>query len=144
MKLPVNTSKTKIVIFSGGRAKQDHKFYFNGEQIQVLNAHMYLGVFQSSNGSYTKPNKDIIDEANNPLLRKIRALNLPIDLQIDLFNKTIKPIVLYGCELWGTGNLESIERVQLKNLKQILNLKKHFFIYGKWRTRCVPSYVRLK
>ena len=40
-KLTVNTSKTKIVIFSGGRAKQDHKFYFNGEQIEVLNEYKY-------------------------------------------------------------------------------------------------------
>ena len=147
-KLTANTSKTKIVIFSGGRAKQDHKFYFNGEQIEVLNEYKYLGVFLSSNGSYTKAKKHIIDQANNAmfsLLRKIRALNLPIDLQVELFNKTIKPILLYGCELWGTGNLESIERVQLKFLKQILNLKKkHSFIYGIWRTRCVPSYVRDK
>ena len=36
-KLTVNTSKTKIAIFSGGRAKQDQTFYFNGEQIEVLN-----------------------------------------------------------------------------------------------------------
>ena len=40
-KLTVNTSKTKIVIFSGGRAKQDQTFYFNGEQIEVLNDHNF-------------------------------------------------------------------------------------------------------
>ena len=100
MKLTVNISKTKNVMFSGGRAKQDLKVYFNGEQIQVLNEHMYLGVFLSSNGSYTKANKHIIDQANNALfslLRKIRVLYLPIDLQIELFNKTIKFILLYGC-----------------------------------------------
>ena len=48
---------------------------------------------------------------------------LPIDMQIDIFNKTVKPILLYGCELLGYGNLDVIERVQLKNLKYILNLK---------------------
>ena len=158
-KLTVNTSKTKIVIFSGGRAKQDHKFYFNGEQIEVLNEYKYLGVFLSSNGSYTKAKKHIIDQANNAmfsLLRKIRALNLPIDLQVELFNKTIKPILLYGCELWGTGNLESIERVQLKFLKQILNLKKStpsFMVYGELgvypltleiKTRIVSFWTKLQ
>ena len=114
----------------------------------MLNKHVYLCVFLSSNGSYTKANKHMIDQVKNALfslLRKIRALNLPIDLQIELLNKTTKHILLYGCEIWGSGNLESIERVQLKFLKQILNLKKmHFFIYGIWRTRCVPSFVRLK
>ena len=58
------------------------------------------------------------------LLRKIRVLNLPIDMQIELFNKLIKPILLYGCEIWAFGNLDIIERVQLKFLKLILNLKK--------------------
>ena len=130
MKLTVNNSKTKIIIFSGVRAKQDYKFYFNFEQIQVLNEHMYLDL--SSNGSYTKANKHIIDQANNALfslLRKIRALNLSIDLQIELFNKTVKPILLYGCELWVTGNLASIERVQLNILIQILNLKKNALLH---------------
>ena len=48
------TPQNKNVIFSGGRAKQDHKFYFNGEQIEVLDEYKYLGVFLSSNGSYAK------------------------------------------------------------------------------------------
>ena len=46
----------------------------------------------------------------------------------------IRPILLYGCEIWGYGNLEAIERVQLKLLKQILNLKKttpSFMVYGE-------------
>ena len=90
------------------------------------------------------------------LLHKIRALNLPIDLQVELFNKTIKPILLYGCELWGTGNLESIERVQLKFLKQMLNLKKStpsFMVYGELgvypltleiKTRIVSFWTKLQ
>ena len=47
------------------------------------------------------------------LLKKARDLLLPIDLQIELFQKTIKPILLYGCEVWGFGDLSVIERVQL-------------------------------
>ena len=65
------------------------------------------------------------------LLRKIRELNLPIEIQIELYDKTIKPIFLYSCELCGIGNLDIIERVQLKFLKQILHLKKiNSVIYG--------------
>ena len=65
-----------------------------------------------------------------PLLRKIRVLHVPIVMQIELFNKLIKPILLYGCEIWAFGNLDIIERVQLKFLKLILNLKnKHRHIW---------------
>ena len=58
------------------------------------------------------------------LLKNARSLLLPIDIQIELFNKTIKPIILYGCEIWGFGDLRVLEQVQLKFLKFILNIKK--------------------
>ena len=57
------------------------------------------------------------------LIKRSKYLCLPIDLQIDLFNKIVKSILLYGCEIWGYGNIDIIERVQLKKLKHILNMK---------------------
>lgn len=54
------------------------------------------------------------------------------DLQIDLCNKTIKPILLYSAEIWVTCNINVIERVQLKFLKYISKLK-----------RSTPSYNRV-
>ena len=81
--------------------------------------------------------KHIADQANIAvfsLLRKISILNLPLELQFDLFNKVIKPILLYGCEILGFGNIDTIERVQLKFNKHILNLKKStpsFIVYGE-------------
>ena len=49
---------------------------------------------------------------------------------MELFNKLVKPVLLYGCEVWGFGNVEVIERVQLKFIKNILNLK-----------RCTPTHI---
>ena len=52
-----------------------------------------------------------------------------MDLQIELFNKLVRPILLYyftdvkSGVGGGAGNTEIIERVQLKFLKQILHLK---------------------
>ncbi|MEW8547695.1 MAG: hypothetical protein AB2693_29660, partial [Candidatus Thiodiazotropha sp.] len=64
-----------------------------------------------------------------------RSLNLSIDLQLDLFDKMIKPILLYGCEVWGYCNTNLIERVQLKFLKSIFNLKQstpNVMVYGEF------------
>ena len=61
-------------------------------------------------------------------------MNLPIDIQIELFNKTIRPILLYACEIWGVGNLDINEKVELKFLKKIRNLKNStpsFMVYGE-------------
>lgn len=57
------------------------------------------------------------------VIRKIRTFNLPIDCQLDLFDKVVVPVLLYACEVWGYENIEIIERVHLKFLKHILNLK---------------------
>jgi hypothetical protein len=34
---------------------------------------------------------------------------LPIDFQIELFNKTVKLVLFYGSKIWGYGNLDVIE-----------------------------------
>ena len=68
------------------------------------------------------------------LLKKIRILSLPLHLQIELFDKMVKPILLYGAEVYCFGNCDVIERVHLKFLKYILKLKTStpsHMIYGE-------------
>ena len=46
----------------------------------------------------------------------------------------VKPILLYGCEIWGFGNNDVLEKVHLKFCKMILNLKTstpNYMIYGE-------------
>ena len=40
------------------------------------------------------------------LLAKSHNLNLPVDLQLQLFDQVILPVLLYGCEIWGFENLK--------------------------------------
>ena len=94
-------------------------------------------VFSSQElGRLTLLKNTLREQANKALfslLRKICNLSLPFDVKIDLFNKTIKPVLLYGCEVWGYGNCDIIERVHLKFLKIIFNLKRStpsFMIYA--------------
>lgn len=57
----------------------------------------------------------------------------------------IKPILLYGCELWGVGNVDIIEKVQLKFFKQIFHLKNatpSYMIYGELGV--TPLYVEIQ
>ena len=64
------------------------------------------------------------EQALFALLKKSKAVGLPFDIQIDLFDKTVKPILLYGAELWGYGSWDSLERIHLKFLKYLFNLKR--------------------
>ena len=42
------------------------------------------------------------------LLRKCRQLNLPLDRQLELFEKCVHPILLYGCEIWAFEKMDVI------------------------------------
>ena len=55
-----------------------------------------------------------------------------IDLQLKLFNSNVEPILLYGWEVWGFGNIIDIERIHL-HCKNILHLRPHqinFLFFG--------------
>ena len=40
-----------------------------------------------------------------------RKHGLSVKIQLDLFDKMVKPILLYGCEVWGFSNNDIIEKV---------------------------------
>ena len=54
------------------------------------------------------------------LLKKARSLQLPIRMQLHLYNTMVVPIVLYGSEVWGMENVNVIEQFQLKFGKLIM------------------------
>ena len=62
--------------------------------------HIYLGIHFSSTGSYLNTKKKIVGKATKAMyeiLKKGRIHNLSIKCQYDLFDKMVKPILLYGC-----------------------------------------------
>ena len=68
------------------------------------------------------------------VLKKGRLYNLSIQCIYDLYDKIVKPILLYGCEIWGFTNLQVIERAHLKFCKLLLGVKRStpsFMVYGE-------------
>jgi hypothetical protein len=68
------------------------------------------------------------------VIKKGRKHNISISCQLDLFDKMVKSILLYGCEIWGFGNNDILEKVHLKFCKMILHLKAttpNCMIYGE-------------
>ena len=157
-KLDVNINKTKIVIFSKGRKIKNLQFRFNNIPVEIVNEYKYLGIIMSRNGSYLKSLNHAAEQATRAmygLFSKVRHLSLPVDIIIELYEKTIKPILLYGCEIWGSGKFDILERVQLKFFKSMFGLKKStptYIIYGEFGiypleidifTRMISFWTRL-
>ena len=105
-KLIVNTDKTKIVIFSKRKVTNYPAFLFGHNTLQVVEDYDYLGVTFNYNGLFQKAIAKQIRQGTKAfysLLTKIQKLHLPIDLSIELFNQLVLPVLLYGCEVWGSS-----------------------------------------
>ena len=124
--LEINVSKTKIIVFSRGKIRNLPIFTYNNANVEIVFDYKYLGVIFNYNNRFQKAMKNQCNSATRAmfsLLKKSRKLDLPLDLQLDLYQKCIKPILLYGCEMWGFENTEMLEKIQLKYLKMLLGVK---------------------
>ena len=53
---------------------------------------------------------------------------------LKLFNVIVKPVVLYGAEVWGSENCDILGRVQLRFFKYVLSVNKFtssMMVYGE-------------
>ena len=119
--LNVNYSKTKIMIF-GARNTNAFSFTINNQNIEIVKEFKYLGVYFSSTGSFVRCRKHVVEQANKALFQlfhRINNLNLPVDLQLKLFDHTIVPILTYSCEVWGFENTDLIEKFHCNFLRRI-------------------------
>ena len=81
------------------------------------------------------------------LLKKSKELDLPIDLQLELFDSLTLPIMLYGCEVWGYENVLISDRLYLKYLKYVLGLKQSTLscmVYGETGRFPLSVYIKTR
>lgn len=146
-KLDINYDKTRILIF--GTRNDDHFHFKIGEKtISICKEFKYLGVIFTKSRSFCKAKKHNYDQAKKAmhlLYKRIRNLNLPIDLQLQLFDHTILPIATYGCEIWAFENTSLIEKLQNEFLRYITNSKKStptYMLHAE--LGCKPVEIKIK
>ncbi|MEW8548531.1 MAG: reverse transcriptase family protein [Candidatus Thiodiazotropha sp.] len=125
-KLTINYSKTKIIVFNA-RNTNNINFKMGECDIIITDNYKYLGVLLYKSGSFLKAKKHIVEQAKKAmylLFMRIHNLELPLDLQLKLFDNTVLPILTYSCEIWGYENNEIIERIHLDFLRKITHTRK--------------------
>ena len=126
-KLNINASKTKITLFLRGRTRNIPKFQFGETQLEVTDQYKYLGLIFNFNGKFTNAKKLLYDKGTRAmfaLLRRGRQLQLPVDIMIHLFDTLVKPVLLYGSEIWAHEGTEILEKLHLRFCKYILLVNK--------------------
>ena len=147
--LTVNCDKTNVVIFS--RRKVDaskYNFTYNGKNLEITSDFKYLGLRLKHNGTCTLGVRELCKQASRAmfaLISKCRKFDLPVDLQLELFDSLVVPILTYNCEVWGHTNIDPIEKLHLKFLKYVLRVKTstcNSMVYGELGR--YPLSVRVK
>ena len=160
--LGVNVIKTKVLIFNKLGRLLDRKFYFKETCLENVRHYRYLGVHFSASGIFNFAQDDIFKKSmkasfkltklittgessiNIKLTKLITTGEPSINTSLHLYDHLVKPIVLYGSEIWGTFKtniaackksscfaFEEIyrnniaDKSQIKYLKYILGVNKH-------------------
>ena len=125
-KLKVNVNKTKIMTFSkNGKWSKKHNFTYNEETVDTVNEFKYLGIVFKNNGRFLSAIKLIKAQANKAMryiISRAQAKNMPMDIQLKLFDTLVIPIVTYGAEVWGFEHLNMLDQLELQFLKLVMNV----------------------
>ena len=127
--LAINLNKTKVMVFrNGGYLKSIEKWNYGESNIEVTSYYAYLGMIFSSRLCWSQYLENLSLKALRivGVLRKMfnKFNNLPLDLAFRIFDTKIKPLVLYGSQIWGCGYFECIEKVQIQFCKAYLGIGK--------------------
>lgn len=148
--LKINSSKSKIVIFSRGNVTKHREFMLNGSVIDVVPDYTYLGVVFNCNGSFKKATAKQISQAKKAmfvLLQKSRILRLPIDIICQLYEVCVIPVLLYGSEIWGYEDLRDLEIFHRRFLRIVLksfSFTPNCMLYGETNTVDILTRINIR
>ena len=126
-KLDINVHKSKVVIYGSKPGVKELDFKFGELNINVISEYTYLGICFPCNNNMNKGISVLKNQASRAifsLIKKSTKLGLDFDIQLQLFDSLILPILLYGCEVWGFKKIDMLERLHLQYCKILLNVKK--------------------
>ena len=122
--LKVNLDKTNVIIFSRG-IKPLLPFKFGDNTVNVVKEYVYLGTTFTFNGNFKEAKIKQAAQARKAafnLLRRTREFNFSVEVFVELFERLVIPVLLYGSEIWGYGNTKILQQMCNKAMKQFLKL----------------------
>ena len=105
--LEVNTTKTKYICLNPDKNIPSPKISFGMTAIENVQSFTYLGIEFSSDGSFNIAKKILYKKALKVYFKISKTLkpSPQVDTMLHLFDHLIKPILMYGSEIWGVSNL---------------------------------------
>ena len=133
-KMEYGQAKTKILAIKTG-SKTTEKIHekVRAGKVEETEKVKYLGMVINSDGNLEDHIKQMTDNTNN-ICREINAIGSKsqvgteeLKVKIKLCETCLMPAIMYGLEVWGritSSEMKEITKIQIRALKQILNLPK--------------------
>ncbi len=103
--LTVNVSKSKVLIFNKSGRCLNGSYSIQNQALECVSSYKYPGVIFSASGSFRQTQNYLYKKGLKALfmLKNIfNCLHPGISTSMHVFDHTIKPILLYGSECWGS------------------------------------------
>ena len=98
--------------------------------------YVYLGITMNYNNKYEKAIRKQMGQerkAQFSLLVTTKKLELLINIQCNLFEKLVFPIILYGCEIWGDSTSGYFGNILLEiYFLNLISQTIHTQLHGIW------------
>ena len=114
------------------------KWYYNGNELEIVDFFPYLGMVFSYTGSFTQAQLILAQQGRKAMFtlrsKLKRFVNINLVVYCDLFDKMVMPVLSYGCEIWGFYPAKAKEQVHKDFCKSILKVKRSIMneiMYGE-------------
>ncbi len=107
-KLKINLSKSKAMCMSTNGKNSETSFNIGSETIENVKSYPYLGIELTNTGSMKMSQANLSDKSMRALFKLKNTLagsDIKAPAALKLFDQLIKPIALYGGEIWGADCL---------------------------------------
>ena len=148
--LTVNTLKRKAMYVSGKIKRKLPVTFYNQKPLNWVEDFKYLGVHIARIGKLTNGLKNVCQQARRAQatldLHIIKHPSVSIQHMFESFDCLIKPILCYGCEIYGANNYAIIETFHLKFMKHILDVKlstNSVMVYAETGRYLLAIYVNM-
>ena len=98
-------------------------FKYANETIETVNKQTYLGIEMTSSGRYAYARKILSKKATKIVFTIKRLLSnidsSAVETRKELFDAVVKPVLLYGCEIWRPELLSYKTHFDKSAIKQV-------------------------
>jgi hypothetical protein len=133
--MTVNVKKTEALIFNPSSLTLPHPVQYNGSNLDWKHSFIYLGIIYNDINGIQGAGDRCLQKgraALYSLVRRCHQLDLHnVHIKIHLFNTLVKPILMYGCEVWGPAYLgrgntlyrKQLDKLHLTFLRQCIGVR---------------------